>query len=96
MVLPQADVPLHAYSNGTSSHSRQDNWDQIKKVAQRKSLPIPKDLIEGTMKVIWMTVVCLHLLARCDFSSPQLSRLPALSLSFSHVAARVPRQKVQV
>eukprot|EP00891_Asterochloris_glomerata_P005036 jgi/Astpho2/5036/Aster-x0225 len=32
-----------------------DNWDQIKKVAQRKSLPIPKDLIEGTMKVIWVT-----------------------------------------
>lgn len=55
-MLPQADVPLHAYSNATSSHSRQDNWDQIKKVAQRKSLPIPKDLIEGTMKVIWVTV----------------------------------------
>ena len=47
----QTDVQLHSFSNGTSTATRKDNWDQVQKVCSLKQVPLPSPLVQGTIKV---------------------------------------------
>ncbi|KAL0029302.1 hypothetical protein WJX79_008934 [Trebouxia sp. C0005] len=45
-----AEVQLHSFSNGTSTATKTDNWQQIQKICSQQSLPLPAQLMQGTAK----------------------------------------------
>lgn len=47
----QADVQLHSFSNGTSTATKLDNWQQLRKICSNKSVAMPEKLLKGTIKV---------------------------------------------
>ena len=50
-LMMQADVQLHSFSNGTSTATKTDNWQQIQKICSHKNLPLPVQLMQATAKV---------------------------------------------
>jgi hypothetical protein len=40
---------MTGYQNGTSSSCKQDNWQQIRRLCRKHELPLPEELVEGTM-----------------------------------------------
>ncbi|DBB00658.1 TPA: WW domain binding [Trebouxia sp. C0006] len=45
-----AEVQLHSFSNGMSTATKTDNWQQIQKICSQQSLPLPAQLMQGTAK----------------------------------------------
>eukprot|EP00854_Cymbomonas_tetramitiformis_P018811 gene18811-22474_t len=49
--LPQhADIQMHAFDNGLSTHVKADNWAQLKKFFNRRRLKIPDELVDAVLK----------------------------------------------
>jgi len=55
----QAEVQLHSFSNGTSTATKTDNWQQIQKICSQQSLPLPAQLMQETAKV-YHVLLLLH------------------------------------
>lgn len=44
-------MQLHSFSNGTSTATRKDNWEQIQKICSLKQVSLPAPLVQGTIQV---------------------------------------------
>ena len=41
------DVTMHSYRNGTSTATRNDNWEQLQRACRKHGFAVPKDLVHA-------------------------------------------------
>lgn len=45
-----SDFSMYSYSNGTSTATRKDNWEQIQRACRRRGFVLPQDVVTACME----------------------------------------------
>mmetsp|Transcript_21671 Transcript_21671/g.47614 ORF Transcript_21671/g.47614 Transcript_21671/m.47614 type:complete len:280 (-) Transcript_21671:379-1218(-) len=70
------DIHLHAFQNGQNTCVKADNWAQLKKLYEKKGLPLSAPMIEGTMKGLHGSAVELMEFLYQSYTGKELQRMP--------------------
>lgn len=71
-----ADIQMHAFDNGLSTHVKADNWSQLKKFFNRRRLKVPDDLVDAVLKSVHGAAVELMELLFQLFTRKSVQRIP--------------------
>lgn len=72
-----ADVSMHSFDNGSSTATKRDNWEQLKRFFERMHLTtVPPDLIEGVQQAKTGSAVQLLEALYTHFTGRTLEEVP--------------------